>query len=62
MGIVLKIMVTKREGYRLDGLILKGIGGFYYVETADKIVECKAKGIFRQKKLSPLVGDGFPFV
>lgn len=50
-------MVTKREGYRLDGLILKGIGGFYYVETADKIVECKAKGIFRQKKLSPLVGD-----
>lgn len=41
----------------MDGLIIKGIGGFYYVETVQGIVECKAKGIFRQKKLSPLAGD-----
>ena len=39
------------------GLLLKGIGGFYYVETDCGVVECKARGIFRNKDLSPLVGD-----
>lgn len=37
--------------------IIKGIGGFYYVRTADGIVECKARGSFRNKKMKPLVGD-----
>lgn len=37
--------------------IIKGIGGFYYVRTSEGIVECKARGIFRNKKLKPLVGD-----
>lgn len=41
----------------LDGIIVKGIGGFYYVEAADKVYECKARGIFRKKNNSPLVGD-----
>lgn len=41
----------------LDGIILKGIGGFYYVETAEGIFECKAKGKFRKEKLTPLAGD-----
>ncbi|MGN1123537.1 MAG: ribosome small subunit-dependent GTPase A, partial [Eubacterium sp.] len=40
-----------------DGLILKGIGGFYYVETADGIYECKARGVFRKQKITPLAGD-----
>lgn len=40
-----------------DGLIIKGIGGFYYVETADGIFECKAKGKFRKEKIMPLAGD-----
>lgn len=40
-----------------DGRLIKGIGGFYYVETAETIYECKARGIFRQKKITPLVGD-----
>ncbi len=40
-----------------NGLIVKGIGGFYYVETADGVYECKARGIFRKKKITPLVGD-----
>ena len=31
----------------LSGIIIKGVGGFYYVEAADKIYECKARGIFR---------------
>ena len=42
---------------QLDGIIIKGIGGFYYVEVADEIFECKARGIFRKKNNSPLVGD-----
>ena len=41
----------------LEGLLIKGIGGFYYVETADAIYECKARGIFRKQKITPLVGD-----
>ena len=40
-----------------EGLILKGIGGFYYVETADGIFECKAKGKFRKEGITPLAGD-----
>lgn len=41
----------------IKGRLIKGIGGFYYVETADGIYECKARGIFRKKKITPLVGD-----
>ena len=42
----------------MKGKILKGIGGFYYVAADNnKIYECKAKGIFRNMKLKPLVGD-----
>ena len=37
--------------------IIKGIGGFYYVQTEQGILECKAKGIFRKKKITPLAGD-----
>ncbi len=42
----------------LNGIIIKGIGGFYYTETADgDIYECKARGAFRKKKITPLPGD-----
>ena len=41
----------------ITGKIIKGIGGFYYVETADTVYECKARGNFRNKKIIPLVGD-----
>ena len=43
----------------MQGKIIKGIAGFYYVyvEEASNIYECKAKGIFRNKKIKPLVGD-----
>ncbi len=37
--------------------IIKGIGGFYYVRTACGIIECKARGLFRNNKITPLVGD-----
>ncbi|MBQ9964736.1 MAG: ribosome small subunit-dependent GTPase A [Clostridia bacterium] len=39
------------------GLILQSIGGFYYVETADGVFECKARGTFRKERVSPLSGD-----
>lgn len=42
----------------MQGKIIKGIAGFYYVHTAGGAVyECKAKGIFRKEKMKPLVGD-----
>ena len=42
----------------MQGKIVKGISGFYYVHVVESgIYECKAKGIFRQKKMKPLVGD-----
>lgn len=41
----------------LEGIIIKGISGFYYVEVEDTIYECKARGLFRKKNQSPLVGD-----
>ncbi len=42
---------------RISGRILSVIGGFYYVETADGVVECRARGSFRKQGLSPLAGD-----
>lgn len=41
----------------LQGKIIKGIGGFYYVESADTVYECKARGAFRRNRITPLVGD-----
>ncbi|MGN6709993.1 ribosome small subunit-dependent GTPase A [Anaerocolumna jejuensis] len=42
----------------MKGKIIKGIGGFYYVfAEKEEIYECKAKGIFRNQNIKPLVGD-----
>lgn len=48
----------------MKGKIIKGIAGFYYVHTPeyDVIYECKAKGIFRNQKIKPLVGDDVEIV
>lgn len=40
-----------------EKVILKSIGGFYYVKSGDKVIECKAKGKFRNLSLSPVAGD-----
>ena len=40
-----------------EGIITKGIGGFYYVATESGVYECRARGIFRKKKITPTVGD-----
>lgn len=42
----------------MQGKIIKGIAGFYYVDVPAKgVYECKAKGIFRKENIKPLVGD-----
>ena len=42
----------------MQGRIMKGIAGFYYVYAEDRqLYECKAKGIFRKDNRKPLVGD-----
>lgn len=42
----------------LDGTIIKGIGGFYYIKASDeKIYECKARGKFRNERIKPAIGD-----
>lgn len=41
----------------LEGIITKGIGGFYYVKTKEGVFECRARGVFREKNITPLVGD-----
>lgn len=42
----------------MKGKIIKGIGGFYYVDTEEQgIIECKARGVFRKKNITPLIGD-----
>lgn len=46
----------------MQGKIIKGIAGFYYVHDGhSKIYECKAKGIFRNRNVKPLVGDNVEF-
>lgn len=42
----------------MNGKIIKGIAGFYYVHTAtDGVYQCNAKGVFRKRGEKPLVGD-----
>ena len=41
----------------MTGRIIKQTGGFYYVDTAEKVVECRARGLFRKEGITPLVGD-----
>lgn len=41
----------------IQGTIIKGIGGFYYVKTQDSVYSCRARGKFRKDSLTPIVGD-----
>lgn len=41
----------------MQGIIVKGIAGFYYVKVDETIYECKARGKFRFNEMSPVVGD-----
>ena len=41
----------------MQGKIIKGVAGFYDVAAGEAIYRCRAKGIFRNQKIKPLVGD-----
>lgn len=41
----------------VEGRIVKALSGFYYVQTPEALLECKARGKFRLDGSSPLVGD-----
>lgn len=40
-----------------EGIILKAMSGFYYVQRGDRLVTCRARGKLRYQKITPLVGD-----
>ncbi|MEI4788972.1 ribosome small subunit-dependent GTPase A [Bacillus sp. FJAT-53060] len=42
-----------------EGKIIKALSGFYYVldQSEEKVIQCRARGIFRKNKITPLVGD-----
>ena len=44
-------------GEMKEGLVIKGIGGFYYVQCGDVLHACRARGKFRKDKISPYAGD-----
>lgn len=44
-----------------EGRIVKALSGFYYVKSDDKVYACKGRGVFRNKKITPLVGDFVEF-
>ncbi len=41
----------------MEGLIIKGIGGFYYVKTEMGVIQTRGRGKFRKSKITPHVGD-----
>ncbi len=45
----------------MNGILLKAIAGFYYIEAGNRIYECRARGIFRKNQESPTVGDFLEF-
>lgn len=54
----METQINKPSDNKVNGRIMKGIGGFYYVRDGEnRTFECRAKGIFRNKKQKPLVGD-----
>lgn len=44
-----------------EGRIIKALSGFYYVQTDDGVYQCRGRGLFRNKKITPLVGDFVDF-
>lgn len=44
-----------------EGKIVKALSGFYYVMSNGVIYQCRARGVFRKRKITPLVGDMVTF-
>ena len=45
------------EGNTIKGKIIKGVGGFYEVDSAGRVYTCRARGILRNLQLKPMIGD-----
>lgn len=45
----------------LSGIIIRALSGFYYVKSDGRVYECKARGVFRNEDITPLVGDKAEF-
>ena len=46
----------------MKGLIVKGVGGFYYVEDDEgRRIQCRARGVFKNEGITPYVGDEVEF-
>ncbi|MDX8045009.1 ribosome small subunit-dependent GTPase A [Gracilibacillus sp. S3-1-1] len=43
------------------GRIIKALSGFYYVQYEGGVIQCRGRGVFRQRKITPLVGDFVEF-
>lgn len=43
------------------GRIIKALSGFYYVEYNNDVIQCRGRGVFRKRKITPLVGDEVTF-
>lgn len=47
-----------KRGDRVEGIIIKGLGGLYDIRLQDgRLVCCKAKGVFRHEQIKPMIGD-----
>jgi len=44
-----------------EGIILKALSGFYYVDDGQQVTACRGRGKLRHEKLTPLVGDRVRF-
>lgn len=44
-----------------EGRITKALSGFYYVQNEEGLYQCRGRGVFRKRKISPLVGDFVKF-
>lgn len=40
-----------------EGKIIKALSGFYYVLDGENIIQCRGRGVFRKRNITPLVGD-----
>lgn len=45
----------------MNGIIIKAISGFFYVDCENQIIECKARGSFRKENITPVTGDYVEF-
>ncbi|MEI3578883.1 MAG: hypothetical protein V8Q30_02145 [Acutalibacteraceae bacterium] len=49
-------MTEKTETATIRGRIIRALGGFYYIDTPEGLVECRARGVFRKEGVTPYVG------